>query len=364
MTSVELHQIDHHFGEIAALRNLDLRIEPGQYVVLLGQSGCGKTTALRVIAGLQKPTGGSVSLGDQCVDAVPPRNRPLAMVFQQPAVYPHLNVAQIIRFGLTSVQTDKHVNTAIELAGVGGWLDRYPDQLSGGQLRRVAIAKAVAKGQPLRLLDEPLSALDTQTSTQIEQDLRHLHNAVGGTTIHVTHDANEAMRVADKIAVMHDGQIAQFDTPNQLYTRPNSVQVAQGLGSLPINLFQGTVHDNKISFSNDDLQCSGSWAEFLDRFGQIPKEVTIGVRPENFHAESSDAGEDSDNQPRLRIAAANARQQAMGRLTHWTWERKFQTIRAVTTDSSQVAQSLSISACDMLLFDTASGTLIDTSVPA
>lgn len=280
MASVELRHLQHRFGDTAALDGLDLKVESGDYVVLLGENGCGKTTAIRAIAGLQKLDGGSVFLDGRCVDDVPARHRSLAMVFQGSSLYPHLTADQNIRFGLKARSTDakRSIRRAVEMLGAGDLLDRFPHQLSGGQLRRVAIAKAIAHDQPLRLFDEPLSALDTTAKAQLEQELIQIHRSTGGTTIHVTHDAGEAMRVADKIAVMHRGRLLQYDRYDQLLAHPNSVHVANRIAASPLNWMTASARSNTIHFDNQNAKPKGDWSKYLSQFQTLPKKILIATR--------------------------------------------------------------------------------------
>jgi ABC-type sugar transport system ATPase subunit len=250
MSEVELREIRHHFGGAEILCGLNLRIDSGQYVVLLGPSGCGKTTTLRLIAGLQRPSGGSVWIGSRCVDDVPPRDRDVAMVFQNDALYPHLTVGKSIAFALgkriPASEIDARVRAAAELAGAADVLDRFPDQLSGGELRRAAIAKAIVRRSRVRLMDEPLAALDAPLRHGLQRDLLRWHARVPGTTLHVTHDGQEAMRMADKIAVMEAGRIIQYGKPQQLYDHPQFRSVALAIGSPPINLLPLAAGDTSI----------------------------------------------------------------------------------------------------------------------
>lgn len=267
MSSVALREVFVVRGGRPILRGLDFGIPDGffnPYVVLLGASGCGKTTTLRLIAGLDRPDSGAVLIDDRNVARVPPRGRDVSMVFQADAMYPHLSVADSIALSAKAGPAkDRKSRTkrAVELTRLDSIVDRYPDRLSGGELRRAAIAKAIARGAGVRLLDEPLSALDGGVRYELAGDLRRWHDADPGTTIHVTHDGEEAMRLADVIAVMHDGRIEQIGTPDELYQRPISVAVASSLGHLPINLIAGV----------------------SDFAGQ-----TIGVRPHRLHWSAND----------------------------------------------------------------------------
>ncbi len=248
---VQLDQIFVALGGLPVLDGFDLSVESGEYVVILGPSGCGKTTTLRVISGLQRPDRGSVLLDETPVTDTRPRDRGVSMVFQHDGLYPHLTVGQSIRFGLnrqtsgapavSAAELDKRLTQAAELTHLSSLLDRYPDQLSGGELRRASVAKAIVQRRPVRLLDEPLSALDAAARSELQDDLLRWHETVPGTTIHVTHDGYEAMRMADRIAVMDRGRIIQLATPKEIYGQPRSLTVARAIGSTPINVFSATV---------------------------------------------------------------------------------------------------------------------------
>jgi ABC-type sugar transport system ATPase subunit len=366
MASVQLRHIQHRFGETLALDGFDLNVDSGDYVVLLGENGCGKTTALRVIAGLEKPNRGSVFVDGRCMDGVPPRNRSVGMVFQSSSLYPHLTAGQNISFGL---KPSPAIHRAIELVEVGRLLDRYPGQLSGGQLRRVAIAKAIAGEHPIRLLDEPLSALDIMTGRRLERELMHVHRTVGGTTIHVTHDASEAVRVADKIAVMHQGRLLQFDSPKLIDAQPSSIHVANLIGTAPMNWLAALVCDNTLRFENRAVEAKGDWSTFLNRFPKLPARVLVGVRPDCFRPTHGDV-----NQARLSVHTHNAKRRDLGHSSTWlsslsqntSGEPSFaeQNFCAAIADARSIiaADQFDAAADDALLFDAESGLAIKRSV--
>lgn len=240
MGSVQLLNIEKCFGPLAALSDLNLAVESGEYVALVGASGCGKTTLLKVIAGLLQPDRGCVKFDGQDMTRSSPRSRNVAMLFQSDGLYPHLTVARSIALGLGGTHRRRsHARAAVAVAAEHAQathlLDRYPSSLSGGELRRAGLAKMLARGAAVRLLDEPLSALDTQVRFGLLQDLAETHRRVGGTTLHVTHDGDAAMRVADRIAVMDSGTILQIGRPAEIYQSPADLRVALALGTPPVN---------------------------------------------------------------------------------------------------------------------------------
>ncbi|MEO1526291.1 MAG: ABC transporter ATP-binding protein [Planctomycetota bacterium] len=232
-----MSDISYRFGPTRVLEGLNLTVHDGEYLVLLGASGCGKTTLLRIIGGFARPESGVVRFGDADVTRQPPRNRDVAYVPQSDGLYPHLSIRQSMELGLADrvkkYERLDRIRLAAKLVEIDALLERRPDQLSGGQLRRAAVAKAIARRASVRLLDEPLSALDAQLRFRVEEDLRRLHQSYPGVTIHVTHDGREAMRLADRIAVISDGKIAQIDSSGQVFKCPCSPEVAAALGASP-----------------------------------------------------------------------------------------------------------------------------------
>jgi len=286
MTHLQLQKIAHSFAGTPVLNEISLSVQSGSYVVLFGPSGCGKTTLLRIIAGLQRADRGDVRLDDRSIIHLPPRKRDIAVVAQHDGLYPHRTVAQSMRLPLrgtlTSREIDDRIEKAVRLTRIEPIVNRYPDRLSGGELRRAAIAKAIARGASVRLLDEPLSALDAAVRQTLQNDLLRWHAEVPGTTIHVTHDGQEAMRMADRIAVIEQGKIIQFATPNDIYSKPASVTVAKSVGNPSINLFPGLLRQGKIRATDPALSIECQLAT------QAPdSDVWIGVRPESFQIHSN-----------------------------------------------------------------------------
>lgn len=241
MATVEVKGIIKKFGDVVAVDNIDLITEEGEFLVLLGPSGCGKTTLLRMIAGLEKPTGGEILIGDQVVTDLPPRTRGIAMVFQSYALYPHKTVLNNILFPLKAQGVPKElwkekVNWAAKMFKIEKLLDRKPRELSGGERQRVALARAMVREPNVFLLDEPLSNLDAKLRTSAREELQQFQRNIGTTTIYVTHDQVEAMGLGDRVAVINKGKVKQIGTPHEIYHEPADTFVAGFLGTPPMNL--------------------------------------------------------------------------------------------------------------------------------
>lgn len=289
---VELSGVHVNRDKKPILRDFGLTTEENEYLVILGGNGVGKTTTLRTIAGLQSLQAGDVLLGGESVAHLPPRKRSVSMVFQDNALFPHLTVGQNIQQSQkrerTRKERDAEFNEITNRLRLDSLIHRYPDQLSGGEARRTAIAKAMAKRADIRLLDEPLSALDPVLRPQLLHDLHLWHSTSGGTTIHVTHDGEEAMQIADRIAILSDGQIAQVDTPTKIYDQPVNLDAATALGCPAMNLIrfgepsdQGGVH----------LDVPPNWPSMKSIRSE---NVILGVRPEDIRITET-AGSDPAN---------------------------------------------------------------------
>lgn len=282
-TPVEVEALRHSFGGFEALKSIDLSIRGGEFVALLGPSGCGKTTLLRCIAGLVQPTGGNILVGGTPITAVPVHRRGLGMVFQSYALFPHMTIAENVAFGLkmqgvAKVEVSARVNEALSLVRMTGYEGRYPAQLSGGQQQRVALARALVTHPKALLLDEPFGALDAKLRESMQTDLRKLQRRLGITTIFVTHDQQEALTMADRIAVMNGGRLEQFDTPRTIYDDPASLFVSDFIGMT--NTFAGTV-----VMSNSEVVLAVEGSDGTVRLnGLVPRvpegAVTCVVRPE------------------------------------------------------------------------------------
>ena len=244
MGSVRFVDVDKRFGTVEAVRGLSLDIADGEFMVLVGPSGSGKTTALRMLAGLESVTGGEIFIGDRLVNRVAPRERDIAMVFQDYALYPQMTVFDNLAFGLRRRgaprdQISARVANAAELLDIGRLLDRRPGELSGGQAQRVALGRALVREPQVFLMDEPLSNLDAKLRTQTRGEIKRLQGEVGTTTVYVTHDQVEAMTMGDRIAVLRDGELQQVGTPEELYERPANVFVGGFIGSPGMSFLPG-----------------------------------------------------------------------------------------------------------------------------
>jgi multiple sugar transport system ATP-binding protein len=278
-------------GNIEAVKGASLTIEDKEFVVLVGPSGCGKSTTLRMIAGLEDISSGEIHIGDTLVNDVAPKNRDIAMVFQNYALYPHMTVYKNMAFGLMlrkypKDEIDKRVRDAAEILGITNLLDRRPKALSGGQRQRVAVGRAIVRQPKVFLFDEPLSNLDAKLRVQMRAEISKLHHRLQSTMIYVTHDQVEAMTMGDRIVVMLDGEIQQVDTPLKLYHHPVNRFVASFIGSPPMNMIDGTLtgDNGQIQFSDASgsvmLQIPAAKHDALrDYLGQ---KVVLGVRPEDL----------------------------------------------------------------------------------
>ncbi len=291
---IRLEKVRKTFGKVVAVKDMDLVVEPKEFLVLLGPSGCGKTTTLRCIAGLERVDQGKVFIGGRDVTALAPSKRGIAMVFQSYAVFPHMTVAQNIAFGLRMRHTPKEeikkaVKEVAELLQIDELLDRYPSQLSGGQRQRVAVARALVMRPEVLLMDEPLSNLDALLRLQMRAELKKLHREVGTTTVYVTHDQIEALSLGDRIAVMREGEIVQLDTPNEVYDKPASVFVGGFIGTPPMNFLRAEVKstDGEVYLAVGDfsVEVHEEWqGKLKDMAG---KSLILGIRAENIEVRST-----------------------------------------------------------------------------
>ena len=286
MASVTLRNVSKVFGPVNVLSGIDLTIEDGEFVVLVGPSGCGKSTLLRTIAGLEEATGGEILIGDRKVNDVAPRDRDIAMVFQSYALYPHMDVAKNMGFSL-ALRKEKpeaigrRINDVSGKLGLGALLARLPKQLSGGQRQRVAMGRAIVRDPKVFLFDEPLSNLDAKLRVQMRTEIKALHQSLKTTSIYVTHDQIEAMTMASRIVVMHDGLVQQVGPPLELYDFPANIFVAGFLGSPTMNFVEGTATlKDGAGVRLADGTIIGISAGLHVTEGQV---VTVGMRPEHLH---------------------------------------------------------------------------------
>lgn len=288
MAKVELKDINMSFGDVEVLHNINVEIEDGEFVVLVGPSGCGKSTTLRIIAGLEMPVSGDVVIGDKIVTKVEPKNRDIAMVFQNYALYPHMNVAENMSFGLKlrkfpKAEISSRVNEAADILDIKELLKRKPKELSGGQRQRVALGRAIVRKPVAFLFDEPLSNLDAKLRVQMRTEIKKLHNKLKTTMVYVTHDQVEAMTMGDRIVVLKDGRIMQSDKALTLYNHPDNLFVAGFIGSPAMNFFNVKVKKEKDyildqgEFSLRVPKDSGGLKNYIN------KEIILGIRPENLH---------------------------------------------------------------------------------
>ena len=256
MATIELNKLVKRYGKVEAVRGIDLQIADGEFVVFVGPSGCGKSTTLRMIAGLEDISGGALKIGDEVVNERDPKQRNIAMVFQNYAIYPHMTVRQNIGFGLytskiSAADKNARIEETAKILGLEPYLDRRPAALSGGQRQRVAIGRAMVRNPSAFLFDEPLSNLDAQLRAQMRIEIKRLHQRLKTTTVYVTHDQVEAMTMADRIVVMRDGHILQTGTPTELYESPVDVFTARFIGSPSMNLISGRKNGTSVELASD-----------------------------------------------------------------------------------------------------------------
>jgi len=285
MASVAIRDVRKAFGSVNVIHGVNVSIRDGEFVVLVGPSGCGKTTLLRMIAGLENITAGEISIGERVVNHLPPKERDIAMVFQNYALYPHMTVADNMAFsmrlrGAPKQEIAQRVNRAAGILGLTNLLDRYPRQLSGGQRQRVAMGRAIVRDPQVFLFDEPLSNLDAKLRVQMRTEIKELHQRLKTTTVYVTHDQIEAMTMADKIVVMHDGLVEQIGAPLDLYDRPNNLFVAGFIGSPAMNMINGSIRANGSAVFQ--AEAGASFAIDTAPRGSDGQPAVFGVRPEHF----------------------------------------------------------------------------------
>ena len=282
MAGVVLKNISKNFGQREVLKDINLEINDGEFVVLVGASGCGKSTLLRMIAGLETQSDGDIFIEERLVNDIAPKDRDIAMVFQSYALYPHLTVKENIALSLKirkipKCEIERRVSRACEILKLDEYLNSKPKELSGGQRQRVALARAIVREPKVFLMDEPLSNLDAKLRSEMRSEIKKLHKKLKTTFIYVTHDQTEALTMGDRIVVLNEGKIQQFDTPYNVYHKPNNVFCATFMGNNPMNIIKASVKNDLMYFGNCVLP--------LDRFPYLIREkehVLVGIRSEDI----------------------------------------------------------------------------------
>ncbi|WP_369601062.1 ABC transporter ATP-binding protein [Hahella sp. SMD15-11] len=301
MASLEIKNVKKAFGQTEVLKGINLSIEDGEFLILVGPSGCGKSTLMNMIAGLESVTSGEILIGGEDVTHRNPKDRDIAMVFQSYALYPSMNVRENMSFalemrGVPRAERDAIVLDVAKLLQIDHLLDRKPSQLSGGQRQRVAMGRALARKPKIYLFDEPLSNLDAKLRVDMRTEIKKLHHRLGTTIVYVTHDQIEAMTLADRIAVMKDGQVQQFGTPQQVYDEPENLFVAGFMGSPSMNFIRATVEQHEGAVGVWFSAAGKRWFMPLQRqaaglASHLGKDVIVGIRPERLtHVQPQEAG--------------------------------------------------------------------------
>lgn len=276
--------------DVTAVTDFNLHIHDKEFIVFVGPSGCGKSTTLRMVAGLEEISKGDFYIDDKRVNDVAPKDRDIAMVFQNYALYPHMNVYDNMAFGLKlrklpKDEINRRVTEAAQILGLEQYLKRKPKALSGGQRQRVALGRAIVRDAKVFLMDEPLSNLDAKLRVQMRSEIIKLHQRLQTTTIYVTHDQTEAMTMATRIVVMKDGVILQVGSPKEVYENPENVFVGGFIGSPAMNFFKGTLQDGVVQIGELRVEVPEGKMKVLRNQGYVGKEVILGIRPEDFHDE-------------------------------------------------------------------------------
>ena len=358
MSGLELKNVVKRFGDVTVVQQMDLRVEPGEFVVLLGESGCGKSTTLRMVAGLEEATEGQIFIAGRDVTHAPPMERDIAMVFQNYALYPHMDVAQNMSFALrlsggTKADINAKVAEAAKILNIGHLLKRKPKELSGGQRQRVAIGRAIVREPKVFLFDEPLSNLDAKLRGHMRAELALLHARLGKTTVYVTHDQVEAMTLANRIVIFDKGRIQQVGTPGEVFNRPATLFVAAFIGTPSMNLlpaeFVDTEGSGQLRGQGYALQAPVWLRSRLTTAGQG---LTVGIRPQAFRIDSTNPA------ATLKIEVVEylgTESQVVGHLTDSGTQRVTATVLGDAHGLLNQTLALNVDPDQLHVFDTASG---------
>jgi ABC-type sugar transport system ATPase subunit len=354
MARADFQAVGKHFGEVVALSDFSLSVGDGELIAVLGPSGCGKSTLLRLTAGLEALTEGRIEVGGRRIDALPPHQRDVAMVFQSYALYPHMTVRGNIEFPLRMQKVEavgrrRRTEEVASLLEIDRLLDRKPGQLSGGQRQRVALARALVRQPALFLLDEPLSNLDARLRTSVRQYIREVQRRLRVTTLYVTHDQTEAMTLGDRIVVLNQGRIQQAETPLTLYERPANVFVAGFIGMPPMNLLPADYSAGVVRIGNQNAPLPSRWRQ---RLGDASRGLTIGVRPESFAATGEGLSAVLDAGTREALGSETLVRAKLG--PHEVAVRLFGSVRDLPATVTAPAEALH-------LFDATSGKRLEVS---
>jgi len=346
MGRLTLDNVTKRFGDVAAATDVTLDIPDGEFAVIVGPSGCGKTTLLRMVAGLERPTSGTVALDDRRLNDLPPRERNVAMVFQDYALYPHMTVFGNMAFGLEArrmpkVQIRDRVERVAAMLGIAALLRRRPGELSGGQRQRVAMGRAIVREPALFLFDEPLSNLDAKLRVQMRGEIRRLCKGLGTTSLYVTHDQVEAMTMADRIVIMNEGRVLQVGAPEEVYNRPANRFVAGFIGSPPMNFLDGSI---RLAGGHWEFVGENATIPIPSELGEANGEgfLCLGIRPEAFQAASVPAA--SDTSSILEIPGQVLLSELLGRERLLTVETDFGPMKVVIPPEQDVGGGIRLRA--------------------
>ena len=343
MANVQFKNLFKNYGDVKAVHDFNLDIAEGEFIVLVGPSGCGKSTTLRMIAGLEDITSGHIYIDDKVINKIHPKNRDIAMVFQNYALYPHLSVKDNISFGLRAQklprsEVEKRVIEASETLGLEGLLLRRPGELSGGQKQRVAMGRAIVRKPKVFLFDEPLSNLDAKLRHKMRAEMKKLHKQVGTTTIYVTHDQIEAMTLADRIVIMKDGLIEQVGSPNEVYRSPNNIFVASFIGTPAMNFIEGKV-SNALKASSIIGLADRKTLKLKKGNLNTNQDIILGLRPEDISVTNKKPTNSKDD---IEIDAEISVIEPMGHETVVICESNYGEITGKVESNTNLKESMNV----------------------